>query len=373
VIPFLDLKAQYASVAPELEAAALEVLRSGAYVLGPAVGRFEAEFAAFCGAAHAVGVSSGTSALVLALRALGVGPGCDVVTVPATFVATVAAIEATGARPVFVDVDPATWTMDPAKLAAAVTPRTRAVVPVHLHGRLADMEPILEFARARNLLVIEDAAQAHGAARDGRRAGAFGDAGCFSFYPGKNLGACGEAGAVTTGDPAVAERVRRLRDWGQAGKYNHVERGANERLDSVQAAILSVKLRRLDAWTEARRAVARRYSAGLRGIPGVGLPARDEGAEHAWHVCAIRVADRDAFKAGLEARGVATGIHYPTPVHLQPAWRDLGHRVGDFPAAEALSRETLSLPLFPELCDSDVAAVIRAVTEVAADVARAAA
>lgn len=373
MIPFLDLKAQYASVAPELEAAVLEVLRSGAYVLGPAVGRFETAFAAYCGAPHAVGVSSGTSALVLALKALGVGPGCEVITAPATFVATVAAIEATGARPVFVDIDPATWTLDPARLGAALTPRTRAIVPVHLHGRLADMGPILAFARAHGLLVVEDAAQAHGAARDGRRAGAFGDAGCFSFYPGKNLGACGEAGAVTTGDPAVADRVRRLRDWGQAGKYNHVERGSNERLDSVQAAALSVKLRRLDGWTEARRAVARRYSAGLRGLAGVGLPAPDAGAEHAWHVYAIRVADRDAVRAGLEARGVSTGIHYPTPVHLQPAWRDLGHHAGDFPAAEALSRETLSLPLFPELSDRDIAAVIDAVTAAVADAARAAA
>jgi dTDP-4-amino-4,6-dideoxygalactose transaminase len=363
MIPFLDLHAQYRAIGPELEEAVLATLRSGNYVLGDAVACFEANFAAYCGTGHAVALSSGTAALHLALVAAGIGPGDEVITVPATFVATVAAIIYAGARPVFVDIDPATWTMDPARIAAAVTPRTRAVVPVHLHGRLADMAAICGAARRHGLIVIEDAAQAHGAER-GRRAGAFGDIGCFSFYPGKNLGACGEGGAVTTDRADFAEAVRSLRDWGQQGKYNHVRHGFNYRMDGVQGAALGVKLPRLDGWNAGRRRVANAYQAGL--APGIGRPA-PIGADHACHVYAVRVEDRDALRADLQAAGVATGIHYPVPVHLQPAYAGLGYREGDFPHAEALARETLSLPLYPELSAHDTARVVEAVNLLAAD------
>ena len=362
MIPFLDLAAQYRTIGPEIEEAALAVLRSGAYVLGPAVASFEDAFAAYCGVPHAVGVSSGTSALVLALKAVGVGPGDEVITVPATFVATVAAIEAAGARPVFVDIDPQTWTLDPAHLPVALTPRTRAIVPVHLHGRLADMPRIMAFARAHGLAVVEDAAQAHGAEIDGVRAGAFGDAGCFSFYPGKNLGACGEGGAVTTRDAGIAAHVRRLRDWGQAGKYNHVERGSNERLDAIQAAILSVKLRHIDDWTRARRDRAAFYGERLAGIPGI-TPPLAAGSDHVWHVYAVRAKARDRLRAALEARGIATGIHYPRPVHLQPAWADLRQGAGSFPESERLAGDTLSLPLWPEMRPEDAVAVVATLRE----------
>ena len=326
------------------------------------VARFEEEFARFCGAEQAIAVSSGTAALHLAFVAAGIGPGDEVITVPATFVATVAAIVYANATPVFVDVDPATWNMDPAKLEAAITPRTRAIVPVHLHGRLADMTAIRRIARRHGILVIEDAAQAHGAERDGVRAGAFGDIGCFSFYPGKNLGACGEGGAVTTSDAALADRIRSLRDWGQEGKYNHVRHGFNYRMDGVQGAALGVKLAHLEGWTRRRRQICATYQAGLG--TGIGRPA-PIGADHACHVYAILADDRDALRAELQTAGVATGIHYPCPVHLQPAYASLGHGPGDFPVSEAIARHTLSLPLYPEMADAQVATVIEAVNRLA--------
>lgn len=356
MIPFLDLQAQYRDVGPEIEAAVIAALRSCNFVLGGPVAEFEQAFADYCGTKHAIAVSSGTSALHLALLAAGVGPGDEVVTVPATFVATVAAIVYAGARPVFVDVDPETWTMDPDALASAIGPRTKAILPVHLHGRLADMAAIGAIARERGIALIEDAAQAHGAER-GLRAGAFGDLGCFSFYPGKNLGACGEGGAVTTDRDDLADSVRCLRDWGQQGKYNHVRHGFNYRMDAVQGAALGVKLPRLDGWNEARRRIASAYQAGLRA--DISRPA-PIGSDHACHVYAIRAENRDAMRAELEEAGVSTGIHYPVPVHLQPAYADLGYGAGDFPIAEALSRETLSLPLFPEMSDLQVARVIEA-------------
>lgn len=364
MIPFLDLSAQYRAIGPELEAAVLATMRSGAFALGPAVEAFERDFASHCGTAHAVAVNTGTSALHLALLAAGVGPGDEVVTVPMTFVASAAAVVYTGATPVLVDVDPRTLTMDPARLEAAITPRTRAILPVHLHGRLADMAAINEIAERRGIPVIEDAAQAHGAERGGVRAGAFGAMGCFSFYPGKNLGACGEGGAVTTDDPALAAAVRSLRDWGQEGKYNHVRHGFNFRMDGVQGAALGVKLPHLDGWNAARRRIANLYHEGLGGE--LRRPLGPAGADHACHVYAIRVRDRDALRGALGRAGVGTNIHYPTPVHLQPAYAGLGHRRGAFPASEAYAEETLSLPLFPELSREQAGEVIDAVNTLTA-------
>lgn len=358
MIPFLDLHAQYRTVGADIEEAVIAALRSCNYVLGAPVAEFEAAFAAHCGAEHAIAVSSGTSALHLALLAAGVGPGDEVITVSATFVATAAAVIYCGATPVFVDVDQSTWTMDPAKVAAAITPRTKAILPVHLHGRLADMEAIAAIARRHRIVLIEDAAQAHGAERDGKRAGTFGAMGCFSFYPGKNLGACGEGGAIVTSDAKLAATLRSLRDWGQEGKYNHVRHGFNFRMDAVQGAALGVKLKHLDAWTAGRRRVAHAYQQGLAG--GIRRPA-PIGADHACHVYAIQISDRADVQQLLGERGIATGIHYPVPVHLQPAYAHLGYKAGDFPVTEALARDWLSLPLYPEMSDAAVATVIDAV------------
>ncbi len=370
MIPFLDLQAQYRTVGEDIEAAVTDVLRSGDYVQGARVAAFERDFAAWCGTQEAVAVSSGTAALHLALLAAGVGPGDEVITVPMTFVATAAAILYTGATPVFVDIDPSTWTMDPVELEAAITSRTKAILPVHLHGRLADMAEIVAVARRHGLVVIEDAAQAHGAERGGRRAGAFGDIGCFSFYPGKNLGACGEGGAVVTDRPELAEQVRLLRDWGQIRRYEHVKLGFNLRMDNVQGAVLRVKLPRLDGWNARRRAVAALYRELLDGA-ALRLPA-PAGEDHVFHVHAVRVDDRDGLRASLEAAGVATGIHYPKPVHLQTGYASLGYGPGAFPEAERMAREALSLPIFPEMTEAQVrtvAAAVRRFTEGARDAA----
>lgn len=360
MIPFLDLKRQYAEIGPELEDSVRDVLRSCGYVLGAPVEAFETAFAAYCGTAHAVAVSTGTSALHLALLAAGVGPGDEVITVPTTFVATVAAILYAGARPVLVDVDPVTLTMDPARLEAAITPRTRAILPVHFHGRLADMAAILGIARAHGLRVIEDAAQAHGATR-GKRAGAFGDLGCFSFYPGKNIGAAGEGGAVTTDDPELAARIRQLRDWGQSERYVHAVKGFNYRMDAIQGAVLGIKLTRLDGWNAARRRIANAYDLGL--APAVERAAGPFAEDHVCHVYAIQSSGRDGLRAALALNGVATNIHYPRPVHLQPAYADLGYGPGDFPVAERYATRTLSLPIFPELEPAEVEQVIAAVND----------
>lgn len=352
-IPLLDLKAQYASIGGELEAAVCDVLRSGQYSLGAPVRAFEESFAAWCGTPHAVAVNSGTSALQLALLAAGIGPGDEVITVPMTFVATVAAILYVGATPRFVDIDPRTWTMDPEALEQAITLRTKAVMPVHLHGRIADMDRICEIARRHRLVLIEDAAQAHGARLAGRPAGSFGALGCFSFYPGKNLGACGEGGAIVTDRDDYAERLRLLRDWGQAERYRHVLRGFNSRMDAIQGAVLGIKLRHLDAWTVARRRAAQHYSAQLKDV-GLGLPAPANGPDHVWHVYAIASPERERLRRTLAEAGIGTGMHYPMPVHLQPAYSDLGYGAGDFPVAERMAAETLSLPLFPELTASHI-------------------
>lgn len=347
------------SISEEDVEAVAEVLRGDWLTTGPAVDRFEAEVSRLAGGHPAVSCTSGTTALHMAYAAAGIGPGDEVITVPMTFVATVAAIVYTGAKPVLVDVDPLTWTMDPARVEEKITSRTRAVVPVHLHGRLADMAAIGEVARRHGLTVIEDACQAHGAERDGVRAGAFGDIGCFSFYPGKNLGACGEGGALTTNRADFARTARQLRDWGQEGRYNHVRHAFNYRMDAVQGAALGVKLAHLDDWNSARRRVANAYNAGL--IGNVTCPAGPFGADHACHVYAVRVQGRADIRTALNDAGVATNIHYPVPVHLQPAYAELGYRRGDFPVSEALADEMLSLPLYPELSNPDVRRVIAAI------------
>jgi dTDP-4-amino-4,6-dideoxygalactose transaminase len=351
-VPFLDLKRQYEGIRDEVGEALARVLDSGQYVLGDEVAAFEREFAEYCGSRHAVALNSGTSALHLALLAAGVGPGDEVVTVPMTFVATVAAIDYIGARAVLVDVDPVTCTMDAAQLEAAITPRTRAIVPVHLYGLTADMDAVLAVAARHGVPVVEDAAQAHGAEYRGRRAGSMGLAGCFSFYPGKNLGAYGEGGLVTTDDDAVAAHVRILRDWGQTERYHHRYKGFNYRMDGFQGAILRVKLRRLEEWTEARRRHAAGYRERLAGT-GLTLPAEPRGSRHVYHVFAVRHPERDALRRLLQERGVGTGLHYPVPVHLQPAYADLGYAEGAFPVAEAIAREELSLPMFPEMEDAE--------------------
>jgi dTDP-4-amino-4,6-dideoxygalactose transaminase len=363
MIPILDLKAQYASIKSELDAAVLKVLASTQYILGDEVAAFEQEFAAYCETRHAVAVNSGTSALHLALLAAGVGPGDEVITVPFTFVASVSAICYSGARPVFVDVEPVTLTMDPAKLEAAITSRTKAIVPVHLYGQMADMDAIVSIAERHGIAVIEDACQAHGAELDGRRAGSIGVSGCFSFYPGKNLGACGEGGIFVTSDDAQAKTVRMLRDWGQEQRYHHVLKGFNYRMDGIQGAILRVKLRHLEDWTEARRTHARRYSGLLAGSRLLQTPVEVPGRRHVYHVYAVRSHDRDSLQQSLQAEGIQTGLHYPVPVHLQPAHADLGYRRGDFPVSETASREVLSLPMFPELTPAQIGAVVAAVEQ----------
>jgi dTDP-4-amino-4,6-dideoxygalactose transaminase len=353
MIPFADLKTQYRAIKPEIDRAIESVLDNAQFILGPAVASFEKDFAAFCDTVEAVGVNSGTSALHLSLLAAGVQPGDEVITVPFTFVATVAAIEYAGAKPVLVDVEPEYWTMDPALIEAAITPRTKAIVPVHLYGQPADMDPILDVARKHRLAVIEDACQAHGSEYKGRRCGSMGQLGCFSFYPGKNLGAYGEGGAVVTSDPAMAEKVRLLRSWGEETRYEHKYRGFNYRMDGVQGAVLGVKLRYLEVWTEARRSRAAEYDRQLADTQAV-VPSERNGSRHVYHVYVVRVAERDAWRARLTDAGVQTGVHYPIPIHLQPAYRDLGYSAGDFPIAERAATEVLSLPIYPELTDEQI-------------------
>lgn len=358
IVPLVDLQAQYASVKDEVQAAVSAVLECGQFILGPQVQAFEEEFGAYCGTACAVGVSSGTSALQLALLAAGIKPGDEVIAPAFTFVATVAAIELAGARPVLVDVEPATLTIDAERIEPAITRRTRAIIPVQLYGQTADMGPILEIARRRRLLVIEDAAQAHGAEYRGRRAGSIGDLGCFSFYPGKNLGAAGDGGAVTTGSAIYAERLRKLRDWGAEDKYVHQVKGFNARLDEIQAAILRVKLRRLDAWNRRRWQHAHAYAAALAGTR-VTTPVERRDSSHVYHLYSVRVPERDRVRSELHAAGIRAGIHYPIPVHLQPAYSNLGHRPGDFPVAEQAADEVLSLPVYPELTSNAMERVVR--------------
>lgn len=362
-IPQFDLRRQAAALRAELMPALERVVLDGAYALGPAVDDLERELAALCGARHAVGVSSGTSALHLALLALGVGEGDEVITTPLTFVATAWAISYCGARPVFVDVRPDTLCLDPAAVERALTPRTRAVLPVHLHGHPADMGALRAVCDARGVPLVEDAAQAHGASLAGRPVGSLGRAACFSFYPSKNLGALGEAGAIVTSDDDLAATARMLRDHAQVTKGRHERLGFNDRMDGLQGAALGVKLRHLPRWNQRRREVAAAYLAGLAGAPGLVLPVERPGAVHAWHQFVVRHPRRDALREALQARGVGTAIHYATPVHRQPAYAHLGLAEGSFPVAEQAAREVLSLPLFPELTPDEVDRVIAATRE----------
>jgi dTDP-4-amino-4,6-dideoxygalactose transaminase len=364
-VPYLDLKAQYHSIKPEIDAAIARVLESGQFVLGSEVAGFEEEFAAFSGTAQCVALNSGTSALHLALLAAGIGPGDEVITVPFTFVASVAAVIYAGARPVMVDIDPRSFTMDPATIEAAITPRTKAILPVHLYGQSADMDPIMDVARRHGLVVIEDAAQAHGAKYKGRPVGSIGDMACFSFYPGKNLGAYGEGGAVTTSNPDHAQTIRMLRDWGQDRKYHHVLRGFNYRMEGFQGAILRVKLRCLERWTETRRKLVQQYND-LLAHTGVETPTEMPWGRHVYHVYTLRTDDRDGLQSALQAEGIQTGIHYPVPAHLQPAYADLGYGRGDFPRSEEAATQVLSLPLYPELSPQAVAEVAGAVKKAVA-------
>ena len=359
MVPFVDLKAQYRSIKPEIDAAIASVLESGQFVLGEEVTAFEEEFAAYSGARFGMALNSGTSALHLALLAANIGPGDEVITVPFTFVATVAAICYTGARPVFVDIEPASYTMDVDQIEGAITKQTKAILPVHLYGQPADMDPILAIARRHGLVVIEDAAQAHGAEYKGRRVGAIGDFGCFSFYPGKNLGAYGEGGMVTTNNPDYANTIRMLRDWGQERKYEHSLRGYNYRMDGLQGAILRVKLRHLEAWTEARRKNADRYNK-LLSDNGIQTPQEMPYARHVYHIYVIRTSQRQVLQQLLSAQGIQTGIHYPIPVHVQKAHADLGYRVSDFPCSEQAAAEVISLPMFAELALEQQQQVARA-------------
>jgi dTDP-4-amino-4,6-dideoxygalactose transaminase len=368
VIPYADLRSQYRSIKPEIDEAVLRVLDSTQFILGEEVAAFEREFAAYCGASEAVGVNSGTSALHLALLAAGIGPGDEVITVPFTFVATAAAIVYAGATPVFVDIDAESYTMDPAAIERAITPRTKAIMPVHLYGQAADMDPILEIAQRRGLVVIEDAAQAHGAEYKGRRCGSMGVMSAFSFYPGKNLGAYGEGGAVVTNDPALAKRIRVMRSWGEERRYEHSVKGFNYRMDGIQGAILRVKLRHLEAWTEARRERATDYARAFAGS-GIAIPVERPQHRHVYHVYAIRLAQRDATRAALQAADIQTGVHYPIPIHLQPAHADLGYAAGDFPVSEKVASEVLSLPMFPEMTTEQarhVASAVLAAEKIAA-------
>jgi dTDP-4-amino-4,6-dideoxygalactose transaminase len=359
VVPFVDLRIQYQSIKEEILAAVGHVLETGQFVLGEEVSAFEKEFASYVDAKHAIALNTGTSGLHLALLAAGVGPGDEVITVPFTFVATAAAIRYTGATPVFVDIDLDSYTMDPAQVEKAITPRTKAICPVHLYGQAADLDPMVAIAKQHGLKVIEDACQAHGTEYKGRRVGAIGDVGAFSFYPGKNLGAYGEGGIAVTNDDESARVIRMLRDWGAEKKYYHQLKGFNYRMDGVQGAILRVKLRRLAEWTDARRSHAEAYGK-LLADADVVLPTEMSYSRHVYHVYAVRTADRARLLQHLQNEGVQTGIHYPIPVHLQEAHADLGYKVGDFPQSERAANEVLSLPMFPEMTFSQVQAVAAA-------------
>jgi dTDP-4-amino-4,6-dideoxygalactose transaminase len=362
MIPCADLKAQYHAIQAEIDAAIRHTLETSQFILGQEVAAFEEEYAAFCRAAYAIGVNSGTSALHLSLLAARIGPGDEVITVPFTFVATVAAIEYTGARPVLVDIDPVTYTMDTGKIEAAITERTKAIVPVHLYGQPADMDSIMEIAGRRNLVVIEDAAQAHASEYKGRRVGSIGDLGCFSFYPGKNLGAYGEGGAVITNNKDYAKTIRMLRDWGQEKRYQHVLRGYNYRMEGFQGAILRVKLRHLEAWTETRRSHARLYGQ-LLADSGIQTPVARADSRHVYHVYAVRTPHRDTVQSGLAERNIQSAVHYPVPIHLLEAWRDLGYAKGDFPVAEQMAQEELSLPMYPELTHTQIETIVTSARE----------
>jgi dTDP-4-amino-4,6-dideoxygalactose transaminase len=362
-IPVLDLRAQYAQIEDEVVQALREVAESSMYVLGPRVEEFESAFAAYLGAKHCIGVNSGTSALHLALIGAGVGLGDEVITVPMTFIATSWAISYVGATPVFVDIDPVTYTMDAGQVERRITRKTKTLLPVHLYGQPADLQPLLEISRRHGIPLIEDAAQAHGARYQGKSAGTFDLSGCFSFYPGKNLGAYGEAGAVVTNDDQLNRRLRALRDHAQEKRYHHEEIGFNYRMDALQGAVLNVKLRYLETWTEARRRLAERYRQQLADLP-LQLPTEAAARRHVWHLFVVLHPERDRLRRALEGSGIHTGLHYPIPLHLQKAYQHLGYRAGDFPVAERVGRECLTLPLFPEMTIRQHDAVVEALGKI---------
>ena len=354
-IPLVDLKAQYASIKPEIDAAVQRVLDETDFIGGSAVSEFEKSFAAYCGTHFAVGLANGTDALQLSLLALGVGKGDEVITAVNTFIATSEAISATGARPVFVDNDPHTYTIDVRKIEEKITPRTKAIIPIHLYGQPAAMDAVNEIAVRHNLAVVEDAAQAHGASFKGRTVGTLGKLACFSFYPGKNLGAYGDAGAIATNDEALANKVRMLANHGRLKKYEHEIEGYNSRLDTLQAAVLSVKLRHLRAWTERRQQNASTYSQLLARAANIVTPVVHADAVHVYHLYVVRVQQREKVQQALKDAGIATGIHYPIPLHMQPAYKHLGLPAGSFPVAERFAGEILSLPMYPELSADQIA------------------
>jgi dTDP-4-amino-4,6-dideoxygalactose transaminase len=362
MIPIVDLKKQYESIKGESDVAISEVVESCQFILGPKVEAFEADFAAYCQSGYALGVNSGTSALHMALLAAGVEAGDEVITVSYTFVATAATICYIGARPVFVDIDPLSCTIDPANIEAAITPKTKAIMPVHLYGGCADMDPILDIARRYNLVVIEDAAQAHGAEYKGRRAGSMGQLACFSFYPGKNLGAYGEGGAVVTSDEQYVEPLRQLRDQGQSEKYYHTMIGYNYRMEAIQGAVLGVKLKYLDQWNAARREHAAVYSRELA-RSGLRLLSEPANTRSVYHIFPLFTPERDALREHLQKAGISTGLHYPIPAHLQPAYRHLGYQEGDLPGTERACKEVLSLPMYPELTREAVSSIVDSVQQ----------
>jgi dTDP-4-amino-4,6-dideoxygalactose transaminase len=361
-IPLVDLKAQYQTIKPEIDAAMQRVVNNTSFILGKEVAEFEKNFAAFCHAQYCVGTDSGTAALHLALLILGVKAGDEVITTTHTFIATAEVISLIGAKPVLVDIDPRTYNIDPTKIEAVITPRTRAIIPVHLYGQPAEMDAILDIAHKHNLRVIEDAAQAHGAEYRGRRAGTIGDVACFSFYPGKNLGAYGDAGALVTNDAALADHARVLRDHGRSEKYAHKLVGYGYRLDALQAAILGAKLPHLDAWNARRREIADYYTELLTNTDIV-TPYVPPHIKPIYHIYCIRSKNRDGLKQHLKARGIETGIHYPIPLHLQPVYQNLGYTAGDFPETEKAANEILSLPMYPELIDAQAQQIVDAIKE----------
>ncbi len=353
-LPLVDLKSQYLSIKNEIDGAIQTVLSQTDFIGGGSIRAFEKSFAEFSGIRHVVGVANGTDAIQLVLRACGIGAGDEVITAVNIFIATSEAVTAAGAKPVFVDNDPSTYTIDVTKIEEKVTPKTKAIIPIHLYGQPADMKPIMEIAERHRLIVIEDAAQAHGALYDGSKIGTIGKAATFSFYPGKNLGAYGDAGAVATNDEKLAEKVRMLANHGRLEKYEHQIEGYNSRLDTIQAAILSVKLRHLDEWIKRRQYHASHFDDLLHGHGNIITPAVRRKSAHVYHLYVVRVDNRDKIRGILKEKGIATGIHYPIPLHLQPAYRYLNHRAGDFPVAEKYAPQLLSIPLYPELTDAQV-------------------
>jgi dTDP-4-amino-4,6-dideoxygalactose transaminase len=352
----VDIRAQNQAIWPELQAALEPVLTGAQFILGPAVERFESHFADYIGVRHCIGLNNGTSALHLALRAFDIGPGDEVITTPHSWISTSWAINYVGAKPVFVDIDPVTYTLDPELAERAITKNTKAILPVHLYGQAADLEPLMRLAQAHGLTMIEDAAQAHGAKYNGRRLGSFGHAACFSFYPGKNLGAFGEAGAVVTNDDDRARRIRRLRDHAQDGRHHHTEVGYNMRMEGIQGCVLDVKLRHLEAWNVRRTRHANLYRQLLAEVSGLVMPVAPRPESHVWHLFVVLVdgAEREQLRRELADAGVGTAVHYPTPIPLQPAFASLGHRPGDFPVAERVMSQCLSLPMYPELTEAQI-------------------